>query len=305
MGITEAIIPIFLVILFGYFVKKAGFFDETTIKEMNRFTFNFLLPILVFLGITKSSLELIKLKNLLLILFPTAITLSLSVGSGILLKLNGSRFGTFVQTSIHGNVSYVGLAVLFYTLGEEALQKGSFLVGSLILLNNTIGIISHHLTVKKIENGFFKAILSIFKTPVIVATFAGILFVWKGIRIPQVIFKTMNILSHVTLPMALIMLGATMKLGFSSGSSLPAIIASIFKLFSLPFFALPIIKFFCIPDVYAHPAIILLSSPVAISSYVMARELGGDSKLASDAIAFSTLLSPLSFVLWNHVLGIK
>ena len=59
MGLIEPILPIFLVIILGYFVKRKGFLDESTLDHLNRFIFNFPLPVLVFLGVAKSNLEAI------------------------------------------------------------------------------------------------------------------------------------------------------------------------------------------------------------------------------------------------------
>jgi predicted permease len=302
MGLIEPILPIFLVIILGYFVKRKGFLDESTLDHLNRFIFNFPLPVLVFLGVAKSNLEAIKLKYLFSIFLPTGLVFLLSLLTGIVLKLKQGRLGTFLQASIHGNVSYVGLAVIFYTLGEEALKKGSLFVGFLILLNNTLAVISLRLTAKDKDRGFMKGVLSILTTPVIIATFVGIIFALEGITLPPVLLRTMTILSNIALPMALIVIGGTMKWDSLSGKIVPLLSACIFKLFLLPFFSLPVIRHFEVPIEYSYPLIILLASPVAISSYIMAREINGDPKFASDTITLSTLISPFVFIFWNFMI---
>jgi predicted permease len=53
----------------------------------------------------------------------------------------------------------------------------------------------------------------------------------------------------------------------------------------------------------AIPALILLASPTATVTYVMARELHGDAEFAGAAISASTSLSALSFVFWLKMAG--
>ncbi|MCX7857000.1 MAG: AEC family transporter [Deltaproteobacteria bacterium] len=304
-ALIEPILPIFLVILLGCFVKKSGFLNEGTLGEINRFIFNFPLPVLVFTGVAHSNFEGMNFKSFFAIMIPTFLTLLLSLISGKFLKLSGGKLGTFLQASIHGNVSYVGLATILFTLGESSLKKGTFFVGFLILLNNAIAILSLHLTSRNTKDSFYVALSSILKTPVIWATFLGLFFAAYEISLPSFILKTMNILSNVALPMALIVIGATMKWDFLTDNVFPLILASIFKLFVLPVLCIPLLNYFRVPIEYGVPLIILLASPVAISSYVMARELDGDARLASGAITLSTLLSPLAFILWRVALGVS
>jgi len=49
------------------------------------------------------------------------------------------------------------------------------------------------------------------------------------------------------------------------------------------------------------PGLILLASPSATISYVMAKEMKGDPDFAVIAISFSTLLSALTFTFWLNV----
>jgi len=49
------------------------------------------------------------------------------------------------------------------------------------------------------------------------------------------------------------------------------------------------------------PGLILLASPSATLTYVMAKEMGGDTDFAVAAISLSTMLSALTFTLWLHI----
>jgi predicted permease len=46
------------------------------------------------------------------------------------------------------------------------------------------------------------------------------------------------------------------------------------------------------------PALILLASPSATISYVMATEMAGDADMATAAVSVTTLVSAVTFTLW-------
>jgi malate permease and related proteins len=302
MVIIETITPIFLIIIFGMALQRKGFLKSHFIEETNRFIFLFPLPALIFSGIAKSSMQDVTVAHIAVAVIPTIAILGIAFGIGLAIGLRQGRLGSFMQVVFHGNVSYIGLAVLFYMMGEEGLKKGSILVGVLVLVNNGLAIAvlswisGQHRSLKK-------ALLSIVASPVIIATFAGLLVLYSGIAVPGVMMKSMVMLANIALPLALILIGASISMGTILQSLKYTILASALKLFLLPALALVFCEIVHIPPKEALPAIILLATPTAITSYIMARELGGDSDLASGTVTLSTLLSPLAFVLWIWVVG--
>jgi predicted permease len=69
---------------------------------------------------------------------------------------------------------------------------------------------------------------------------------------------------------------------------LPGIGVALYTLWDLP------------SDIYL-PGLILLASPSATISYVMAVEMNGDADFAVTVISLSTLLSALTFSIWLHM----
>jgi predicted permease len=298
MAVIETIAPIFLIILFGSIIQRKGFLKNHFIQETNRFVFLFPLPALIFTGIIKSSMRDMTASNIAAAIIPTIVIFAIAFGTGIVTGLRHGKLGSFVQTTFHGNVSYIGLAVLFYMLGEEGLKKGSILIGILILLNNSLAIAVLSWTSGQ-HRSVGKALLSIVTSPVIVATFVGLLVLYSGIPIPSVVMRSMVILANIALPMALILIGASISMGTIRQSLGFSALSSVLKLALLPGLALAFCKIVGIPLKEALPVIILLATPTATTSYIMAREMGGDIDIASGAVTLSTLLSPIAFVVWT------
>jgi malate permease and related proteins len=301
MAIIETIIPIFLIIIFGYILQQRGLLMAQFIQEANRFVFFFSLPALIFTGIMKSDIKDIGMTNILSVIIPTLVILCLAFLLALALGLKKGTLGSFVQTTFHGNITYIGLAVLYYMLGDEGLKKGSILIGFLILVNNTFAIAVISWTSQKHSN-ISKSLASIAKTPLIIATFLGMVLLYLGIPVPKLLMKSMGILANIALPMALIIIGASMSLNTLRNSIRLSGIISIMKLMVLPFLSFLFCYFYGISAQDMLPGIILMATPTATTSFILANELGGDTELASGAITLSTLLSPLAFVFWTFII---
>jgi hypothetical protein len=300
MAVIETIAPIFFIIVFGYLLQQKGLLKAQFIQEANRFVFLFSLPVLIFTGIIKSDIKDIGLINILSVIIPTLVILCFAFLLALAMGLKKGTLGSFVQTTFHGNITYIGLAVLYYMLGDEGLKKGSILIGFLILVNNTLAIAVISWTSQKHAN-IWHSLVSIIKTPLIIATFVGMVLLYLGIPVPKLLMKSMGILANIALPMALIIIGASMSLSTIKSSLKYSAIISLMKLMVLPFLSFLFCYFYAIPARDALPGIILLATPTATTSFILANELGGDTELASGAITLSTLISPFAFIFWAYM----
>jgi len=302
MAVIETIVPIFLIIIFGFIIKRKGLVTEVFIHEANKFIFVVSLPFLIFTGIVKANIADVALRPILSIILPTFIMILLSFSIGFITGLRKGRLGSFIQTTFHGNVSYIGLAVLFYLLGDEGFKRGSILVGFLILVNNTMAIAILSWASRK-HQSMGKALMSIITTPVIIATFLGLLVLYMQIPVHKIIFKSMGIVANIALPLALIIIGASMSFSGIKQTFRLSLVTSFLKLIMLPALSLALCKVFSISPAEGLPGILLLATPTAITSYVLAHELGGDTHLASNTVTLSTLLAPVIYIVWISLIG--
>jgi predicted permease len=304
MAPFETIAPIFLIILVGCVIKHGRLFRDDFFTEANRFVYFFSLPVLIFTGIVKSGLQAFPLSLILSAVLPTVAIFFLGCGLGRLIGLRGGRFGTFVQATYHGNVSYIGLAVVFYMLGEDAFRQGSLMVGFLVLTTNLLSSIILSLSASTPGQHFLKPLTSIAKNPVIISSVAGICAAYLGLHIPMLIIKSMVILANIALPLALVTIGASLTLAGAGKSWKLGLFASFIKLLVLPGLAILFLKAFKLPLKEASTSIVLLATPVATLAYIMAEQLGGDGDLASNSVTLSTVLSLFTYMAWAVILGI-
>ena len=145
---------------------------------------------------------------------------------------------------------------------------------------------------------------NILVNPVILSAMAGILCSFTGLRIPIVIDRSLEILSGMALPLALLIIGASLSFDLFRIHTRLVLSAGATKLLILPGLGFGLYKLFGFSPQDYLPGLILLASPTATISYIMAKEMKGDPDFAVAAISAVTLLSCLTFILWLMVSGL-
>ena len=301
MNILTTIIPIFAIILIGYLARKKGFIQAEFIGPANSLVFYLAIPAMVFSAISRASLTThFNFGILLIALSVVAGCFVLTWISGNVFNIHRNQLGSFIQASYHGNIGYIGLAVSFYYLGDFGLIKASILTGFMMIFQNLLSVLV--LTVNARQPGSTSHAMIIAKNiaanPVVLSAMAGIACSLMAFSIPLIVQRSLDILSDLALPMALLIIGASISFQELRLRLKPAFFAVAIKLILMP--ALGFVCFIALdfdPQEFL-PALILLASPCATVTYVLAKELKGDPDFTVITISLSTSLSAITFSLW-------
>lgn len=299
--ILSTVIPIFSLVILGAIARKRGFLPAAFLGPANRLVYYLAIPAMIFRSIAKASLtHQFNVTVVWLTLAALIITFLMGWAISRLSRFPETVRGAFIQCSFHGNLGYIGLAVAFYHLGADGLARASILAGFVMIVQNFLAVVtlqSHRLA--DAENGRFKAVAGkIVANPVIVSAIGGMLFSTTGIPMPLVVDRSLQILSGMALPMALLIIGGSLSLTLIKGRLTALVGACGLKLMALPTMGLALYRLAGQHSGDYLPAIILLASPTATIAYVMAREMKADSEFAVAAISATTLFSAITFSFW-------
>jgi hypothetical protein len=301
MEVIVTIIPIFAIIILGWVARKRGFIPSEFLEPANRIVYYLSLPALIFNSIAKTKFheQFDAVVLGLTLLAAAAIYLTADITARIL-RMNPARIGAFVQSTGHGNQGYIGLPIALYYLGEAGLAKAGIICGFLMVLQNLLSVVAlqmHDASAQKMPG--FKALFGkLLGNPVIIGAMAGIAVSALAIPMPKVILRFLDILGGLAPPTALLLIGASLSLQLIRTYQRPALGAVFLKLLLLPAIGLLLFRLFHLQADDYLPAMILLCSPTATVTYVMAREMHGDADFAVAAISASTLFSSITFILW-------
>ena len=226
------------------------------------------------------------------------------VWSGIV-HVPRSQRGTFIQNSFHGNMGYIGLAVSFYYLGREGFVQASILAGFMMILQNFLGVIALQVYAENnsLSPNRWTVVLKIIGNPIVVSAVAGIAVSVSAVKVPLVIGRCLDILSDLALPLALLIIGASLSFDMIRSRLMAVLSTGMLKLLLLPGIGYTLYRFCGLLSDSFLPAVILLASPTATVTYVMAKEMGGDSDFAVAAVSLHTLLSALTYMIWLSIVG--
>ena len=138
------------------------------------------------------------------------------------------------------------------------------------------------------NNSEFKAVLMrVLKNPLIIACMAGLLLNWTGV--PDVIFDTIIIIGNGGLGLALLAVGAGLRIGQAADQKLLIATGVFTRLIGMPLMIIGMAWLVGLEGLPRTVAIIAGAVPTAASSYVMARKMGGNAELMSNIMTFQVI----------------
>jgi len=300
MIIINTLIPIFLLILLGYFFKRIKFPDENFWKHLDRFNYFVLFPSLLIYKLSNANI-----KNIVSFDFIVVTILSLLVISLVLIVINkktkfeNSSFTSIYQGAIRFN-TYVFLALIDALLSDEGFVMAMLLITFIIPLINVLCISVFSAYVPKNKISILSFSKSIISNPLILACIFGGMVNLLGLHFPTVIQNTLAIVSSAALPLGLLSVGVGLHLRELRETKMAMILSSFTKLLLLPLIMFIIGSLFGLESDKMVLLILFASMPTASSAYVLARELGGDLKLISSIISIQTIVSivTISIIIW-------
>ncbi len=282
----NTILPLFTIILFGYFLKKKEIITKEWEDISNKIIFNIAVPALLIKALSKSSIEeVFSIKILFSVAIPILCIIFLSyLISKFLFRFENSIKATFIHCSFHGNIGYMAYAVGYYALNQANFHYLVIISSFLIIVQNITAVIVLTLFSKKLNfRDMTKLITStILKNPVIIAVFVE---------------RLILILSNMALPTALFLIGAGLFFKDVKNLLKEISIVAILKLLILPLTGLIIAKSIGLDEKFVLPLLVLLSSPSAVLSYILANQIGGSPKLAAGNVSIQSLLCAISYSL--------
>ncbi len=288
--------PIFVVVALGIWLRHIALINDAFVETGSKLVFNVALPALLFISISKTHIS--QSANLPLIVFGAMAT----VLAYLLLEWLASFTvsppedrGVVVQGAFRSNMGIIGLAYCTNVYGEAGLVAASLYLGLITILFNILAVITLSRSLHKDSgNKVMRILRGIARNPLIIGIVLALPVSWLELPIPPVLLKSGEYFAQMTLPLALLCTGASLSFHSMRHELANTLQATMGKLVLIPLlFATGAISFgFQGMDL----GIILLMSfaPTAAASYIMVRAMAGNSALAANIVAMTTVGSLLT-----------
>ena len=283
LTVLEIVAPVFLLAAIGFVWVKMGL--EYRVEFVTRLAMTLSVPCLIFVALMETDVDASAL---------TAISLASVVAYGLVtvalfgvVALARLHRPTYLSPLIFGNTGNLGLPLALFAFGNEGLGFAVVIFAIMAVYSFTFGI--------WLVTGGGNP-LRVLKEPMVAGTLLGALFLWQDWQTPTFLTNALRLTGQMAIPLMLVTLGVAVarlhpaRLG-------QALWLSAAKVAICVGIAWAVGRWFALPPVAFAVLVLQLSTPVAVTSYLIAEKYKADADAVAGLVVVSTLLSVLTLPL--------
>ena len=314
MSILKITVPIFAFLLIGVAGRRIALIGNETKNFLSKLIYYIGMPCLIFKGIASFNFtETFRIDMVGHNLLTTGIVFTLSFFAAFLVR-DKHRRGAFHMAAFRANQGYIGLPVVNGFYGEEAVSRAAVINGfdspycvflSIFSLEFFRSMLQKDHDRSKALRLLGSKLLDFLKNPFLIATVLGLACSYYRVPVMDVgiISEFLTMCGNIALPLALISIGCSIELKKAREGAAAIAAACGFRLLVAPLIGFCLGYFlFGFRGMELGFTTILTATPVSVSSYVMAGEMGTDDGFMATVIGVSTFLSVVTISVAQYLL---
>ncbi len=313
---VNAVMPIILVILLGYGLKRNGFLSKEFLKNGNKLMFNICLPCMLFINVYEiESFSSIQWDIVIYCVVMLLVIFVLGLATTIATTKIPERRGVILQCTFRSNFAIIGLSLAAALGGDEAMAVAAIVSAFTVPAFNILAVVALSMFLSNSgseKNSIRGVLINIAKNPLIIGVVLGLLCL--GIRAAQELvfgevvfrldthtkffYKAVNNLAVIASPLALLVLGGQFEFSAVRGMLKDIVVGTLWRLIIAPALGIGCAIWLSKSTGLLHcgvneyPALVaMFGSPVAVSSAIMAGAMKNDEQLATQLVVWTSLLS--------------
>ncbi|WP_275096306.1 AEC family transporter [Sedimenticola hydrogenitrophicus] len=297
IAVFNALIPVIAIILLGMLLRRTPLFTDESWLGFENLCYFVLFPALLI-----KTLATAKIASTELLLF-SAMVLFAIFGMSLLLLLfqplmrrwlgiGGASFTSLFQgaTRWHG---FIALSIVGLLFGDEGVAYMAIIMAVIIPPLNVINV-SVLARFTDGDSGLRDVLRKLLKNPFIIACGIGATLNLSGLGLPPQIFSLFDILGGGALGLGLLTVGAGLHFSLVLDHRLLVSFGAAIRLLGMPLLMFTGAWLFGIEGVPRTVAVIAAAVPTASTSYILARQMGGDAPLMANLITVQVVAAALT-----------
>ncbi len=284
----DIVTPVFFLVLLGYLVGPRLNLDA---KTLSRTAYYLLVPAFVFNILSQLNINIAEAGQMIAYTAITHIGAALfALVLATILKRSREISAAFVMIASFGNVGNLGLSLIDFKLGAAAQTSATIYFITIVLVGFVICV-----GIANWAHGTgFSAVLSVFKTPALLAMIPALFFYGTGFEVPLFLSRTTALLGKAMIPMLLVTLGVQLSEVDNFRINLDVFIATSLRLIVAPLIAVGLIVFFSLSGTEIRAGILQAGMPVAVLVSIIAIEHDVVPEFVTTTVLISTIFSILT-----------
>lgn len=275
LTVLDIVAPVFILGLIGYLWVRLGF--EYRIEFVTKLAMTLSVPALIFTALMKTEIDPAALTTLSLAAIAAYGAITIVAWAGA--RFVGLDLRTYLAPLIFGNTGNLGLPLALFAFGETGLGYAVVVFAVMAVWSFTFGV-----WIVAGGGSPSKAL----QEPLVWATLLGALFLWQGWQTPRFLTNALDLVGQMAIPLMLITLGVAVARLRPAGLG-RAFVLSLVKVIATVAIGWLVGRGFGLAPVPFAVLVLQVSTPVAVTSFMLAEKYGADSDAVAGLVVTSTL----------------
>ncbi len=294
----QAVVPMFCLMFIGVLIKVFDLLNAAELKRVNRMVFRVFFSIMMFYNLYTTNIgETFRPRLIMFALGALAVVYACAFAFVCFTEKKPKRRGAMIQAIYRSNFVLMGLPLIANLFGDSEIAVTTMMVAIVVPIYNVLGVI----TLEIFRGGRVSVphlLFDVLKNPMILGALTGAVFFALGIPVPKPVLRPLAQITAATTPIALIILGASFRLG-STKEHKAQLAACVFsRLVLVPGLVLPAAAWLGFRGIEFATLISIFATPCAVAGFVMAQQMDSDADLAGNCVVFTSALSCLTIFCW-------
>ena len=302
LSLLLALLPIALLIALGAWLRHSQFLADAFWPQAERLGYYVLLPALFVHGLGTAQLDGLPVQGMMLALVSSTVLVALLiVGLRRCFSVDDPAFTSVFQGGVRFN-NYVGVSAAAGLFGSQGVALAAVANAAIVPTVNILCVLVFARYGSTGRMSWKTVARQMALNPLVLACAVGSLLHGTGLGVPMAVEPLLKALGQASLPLGLLCVGAALDLQAVRSWLRPVGMSSVAKFMVMPLITLAACHLFGLKGEAAVAVLLFQALPTASSSYIMARQLGGDAPLMAGIIAGQTLLAAVALPLAVSVL---
>jgi len=302
------VLPLFIVILVGYLIKRAGILQKSLVGQLNDLLYWVVLPILLFRSTLRVGANIFDNLNLFWgIHIPFLIVPFLAWLMARWRHGANERRAVTVLISVRANNIFMGIPAVTLALGDKGLEALSLFLAVGLLGYNIITItwaqvaLSGTISLRTICDTSKKLL----RNPLIWGCLLGVIGSAVGLnKLPEWLDGAFVIIGNTASGIALLSLGASLEIEHLWKAIKDTWLESVIKLVFHPAVVLGAFHVWPVDSVLIKAIVLVSAMPSAVNNFVLAKGMNMDYPYCAQVVVATTIFSMFTLPVWIHFLGL-
>jgi malonate transporter and related proteins len=302
-----ALLPVFIVILIGFGLRHFRVIGDSHWAGLDQLCYFVLFPAIIFKEIAAADFTGVPVFRM-----AGAMMLAVIVMIGLLvllhrplmksLGMNGPQFTSLVQGAARWH-TFIAFAIIPLQFGPEALSLGAVSAAAMTPLLNILCVIVMARFAHETHVSAKELLWSILRNPFVFSSLGGVAWQVSGLDLPGMALQVLDMIGRGALGLALLTVGAGLRLGDALSSVRPVAAAAVLKLLAMPLVMAGTLMLVGVEGQAFAVAMLCAAVPTGSGAYVLARQMGGDAPMVANILTLQVIAAAVTIPLVLYLSG--